>query len=585
MLYPAPSSTRTVINLSGNWQFQVADDTTNPTSPLPHPRWTAVPASLNAQDLDPAVRNHVGQFWYQTNLSIPAACAQQTLTLRFEAVAQAATVYLNGHRVGHHQGGYTPFDFTIDDFVHAGSNDLKVLVDNRLDNTTVPTAALNARGDQMTPRFDFINFFGINRPVYLIATNPTHLVGLTIPYQLTADQATLTPHLTVQGTYDHGQLTIQDAHGHQVAQTTKLQEPLIIKSPHRWHPGAAYLYQLTVRLYDAADQLLDEYTKPFGLRTVTVKDGQFLINDRPFYFKGFGWHEDSLARGGGQDLALTNLDLQIMQKMGANSFRTSHYPYAEETMRQADRLGFVVIDEVPAVGLFTGFNVALAPKRPDQPTTWQTLDTLAAHQQALHEMIARDGDHPAACVWSVANEAATHEAGAREYFKQVIAYTRQQDWQPRPITAVNIMVATPDKDQVGDLLDLICLNRYYGWYADFNQLDQAQHDLKAELTAWHQKLPTKPIVMTEFGADTVPGNHSLTHAPYSEEYQQDYYRANFAVFDQCPFVTGEQVWAFADFAVDPSLIRISGQNLKGIFTRDRQPKGVAHLLATRWHRK
>lgn len=82
-----------------------------------------------------------------------------------------------------------------------------------------------------------------------------------------------------------------------------------------------------------------------------MTDKEFLINGKPFYFKGFGKHEDSEIHGRGMDLALNVKDFNLLKWMGANSFRTSHYPYSEELMMMADREGFVIIDEAPAVGM------------------------------------------------------------------------------------------------------------------------------------------------------------------------------------------------------------------------------------------
>ena len=116
-----------------------------------------------------------------------------------------------------------------------------------------------------------------------------------------------------------------------------------------------------------------------------------------------------------------------------------------------------------------------------------------------------------------------------------------------------------------------------------DDLDGAKHDLRVELEKWHAHFPDKPIVFTELGADTVAGMHSLRHAPYSEEYQVDYYQANFEVFDELDYVQGEQLWNFADFTTDAGMIRIGGENRKGIFTRNREPKAIATYLSRRWN--
>ena len=249
-------------------------------------------------------------------------------------------------------------------------------------------------------------------------------------------------------------------------------------------------------------------------------------------------------------------------------------------MRQADREGLVVIDECPAVGLNDAFSKVYGQQLGN--TFKEHMQTMANHKRVIKEMIERDHDHPSVVMWSVANEPASHEEGAHEYFKEVIDYTRELDPQKRPITLVNEARSEADKDICGDLLDVICLNRYFGWYIDFDDLPKAKHDLAVELDKWHAKFPDKPVIFTELGADTVAGLHSLIHSPYSEEYQIDYYRANFAVFDQKDYVQGEQLWNFADFTTESGMIRVGGQNLKGVFTRDRRPKGIVAYLRDRW---
>lgn len=107
------------------------------------------------------------------------------------------------------------------------------------------------------------------------------------------------------------------------------------------------------------NKVIDTYTEEFGIRSVQVTNGKFLINNKPFYFKGFGKHEDSYVNGRGLNEAVNIKDFNLMKWIGANSFRTSHYPYSEEIMRLADREGIVVIDEVPAVGLHLNFMATL----------------------------------------------------------------------------------------------------------------------------------------------------------------------------------------------------------------------------------
>jgi beta-galactosidase/beta-glucuronidase len=89
------------------------------------------------------------------------------------------------------------------------------------------------------------------------------------------------------------------------------------------------------------------------------------------------------------------------------------------------------------------------------------------------------------------------------------------------------------------------LNRYYGWYVHTGDLANAELAWTNELNGWASE--NKPIIITEYGADTYPGLHSVTGEPWTEEYQQAYLDMNHRVFDNVDAVVGEQVWAFADF--------------------------------------
>lgn len=114
-----------------------------------------------------------------------------------------------------------------------------------------------------------------------------------------------------------------------------------------------------------------------------------------------------------------------------------------------------------------------------------------------------------------------------------------------------------------------------------SDFERAEVALRKELKAWKERHPDKPIIFTEYGADTVAGYHSLSASPFTEEYQVRYYEMNHKVFDEFDLVVGEQVWNFADFETAPATKRVNG-NKKGIFTRERQPKMIAHHLKDRW---
>jgi beta-glucuronidase len=157
--------------------------------------------------------------------------------------------------------------------------------------------------------------------------------------------------------------------------------------------------------------------------------------------------------------------------------------------------------------------------------------------------------------------------------------TRQLD-PTRPITFANVGAATYQLDRISDLFDVSCLNRYFGWYSQTGDLEEAEAALETELRGWQEKF-NRPIVMTEYGADTLAGLHSILALPWSEEFQVQMLDMYHRVFDRIESIAGEQVWNFADFQTNLGVIRVDG-NKKGVFTRDRKPKAAAHTLRTRW---
>ncbi|MCQ6275461.1 hypothetical protein JMM81_10880 [Bacillus sp. V3B] len=227
---------------------------------------------------------------------------------------------------------------------------------------------------------------------------------------LAKQQADVQVSVKTVGDFDEVRMTVLDEQDKAVANATGTNVNVTLENVHLWQPMNAYLY--TARIEGTKDgKVEDVYEEPFGVRTVEVKDGKFLINGEPFYFKGFGKHEDTYVNGRGLNEAYNVLDINLMKDMGANSFRTSHYPYSEEMMRLCDREGIVVIDETPAVGLFAAFSfdVSALEKGEDiEDDTWTKMNATEAHQQVIRELIARDKNHACVVIWSIANEPATY---------------------------------------------------------------------------------------------------------------------------------------------------------------------------------
>lgn len=307
---------------------------------------------------------------------------------------------------------------------------------------------------------------------------------------------------------------------------------------------------------------------------------KFLINNEPFYLTGFGMHEDIQVIGKGHNDANMLHDFELLKWIGANSFRTSHYPYSEDAMDYADEQGIVIIDETPAVGLrLTPDSVMPGVFFPGSfGPDYLNDETQSFHAQVIRELITRDKNHPCVVMWSVANEPASHQDGAYEYFAPLFDLVRELD-PTRPVSFVNQYEAQPALCHVSTLCDVLLLNRYYGWYTQTYNLPEAEKAMRDEFDQWTAM--GKPIIITEYGVDTLSGLHNVVPTLWTEEYQIQYLELYHKVFDSYESIVGEQIWNFADFATEQGLLRV-GRNHKGIFNRDRTPKSSAFYLKKRW---
>lgn len=587
MLFPKDTSTREVKDISGVWRFKV--DWHNEgregrwfAAPLQDTIAMPVPASYNDITQDAAIRDHIGDVWYEEVFFVPRSWSGDRIMLRIGSACHHAVVWMNGVEVARHKGGFLPFEADITGLAAAGrENRVTIVVNNVLTWQTLPPGRIKTFADEKHPEgyrvqeyfHDFFNYAGLHRPVKLYRTPVVYIEDVTVATDIRDATGIVRYEAAASSAADvKVRVRLVDEEGRSVASGEGDQGELAVENARLWQPLNAYLYTLHVELVDSKGQVVDHYPLSVGIRTVKVEGARFLINGEPFYFKGFGKHEDSDIRGKGLDHAINVKDFNLLKWLNANSIRTSHYPYAEELLELADREGIVVIGEVPAVG-FTFFNYNDKVYTPDQAND----ETLAHHLEVLADFIARDKNHPSVVMWSVANEAATFQEEAVPYFKQVADTARELD-PTRPITIVQWPL--PDKCKVAQFFDVVCVNRYYSWYQDPGSLELVEHQVEWELSGWFRNF-NKPVIMTEYGADAIAGFHQDPPVMFTEEYQCELLKRYHNVFDRLDFVIGEHVWAFADFATKQGITRING-NKKGVFTRQRQPKAAAHMLKSRW---
>ncbi|CAH1376183.1 unnamed protein product [Tenebrio molitor] len=584
ILYPRASESRDLRTLDGLWSFALTNNSVNGRAE----KWyrvnfkavddlnvqsMPVPASYNDIGSDADLRDHVGLVWYQRNFFVPKSWNGQRVWIRFSSVCRAAQVWINGEWVVSHDIGHLPFQADISSLVNYGDeNMITVSVDNTLLNTTIPQGALQELSSgriKQTYNFDFFNYAGIDRPVVLYTTPMTYIDDITVATDVGGTSGFVNYTIAVEGSDTvTAKVSLVDKTGTEVATDTVLSGTLFVQNANLWwpylmEPNPGYLYSLQVQLLDSSGSLVDKYSLPVGIRTITWDSKSVKINNKPIYLRGFGRHEDSDIRGKGLDLPLIVRDYNLIKWIGANSYRTSHYPYAEEIMDLADELGIMIINESPALN-----------------TENYSDELLENHKRSLTELIQRDKNRPGVIIWSASNEPRTQLVEAEDYYREVVAHIKSLDTS-RPVTVVNYQL--PDEEYSGQFLDIASCNIYFGWYTNPGDLDTVVADVIAGAKRWNE-LHDIPVIVTEYGSDTLEGLHFLPVYIWSEEYQDALLSKHFEAFDQMReegFLLGEMIWNFADFKTEQSFLRVGG-NKKGLFTRNRQPKSSAYLMRKRY---
>jgi beta-glucuronidase len=579
MIRPQRNACRQFADLSGVWHVAFDESDNADWShgiPTDRAHAIAVPGSWNEQLAEAGFMNFCGAGWFETEVFLPPLAPGRDLALHFGSVDFYGEVWLGGQHIGTSSAPMLPFEAAIPANLATGSRArLVVRVDARLhpdEATQGITQATNAEDrrprDEYLPavRFDFFPYGGINRPVLLVE-RPTHgligwrassdLAGVTLAVETSAGSA-----ICARLTDDAGEIiagaTVTDG---------RADLRLNPAAPRLWDPGSPHLYRLDIDVLDNDGQVIDAASQQIGLRTFSIDGPRFCLNGQPILLKGFGKHEESPLHGRGLNMPQLVKDFHLLKWIGANSVRTSHYPYSEEFLDLADQFGVLVIDEVFSINLdFRRTNAA----------------TLANHKRAVSELIARDASRTCVIAWSLANEPgylaeANYREASAPYWRELFAHSRACD-PTRPMTHANVGYAGND-DPAFLEADFVGLNRYHGWYSNPGQIDAAVAALRADLDA--VAVHGKPVMLLEFGADALAGQHATYDQLFTEEYQQRLITAYWAEIERHPATQGGHVWNFADFRTAQHGRRVV-HNLKGVFTRTREPKMAAWALRRLW---
>lgn len=609
LLYPVESETRQIQSLDGIWQFRLDEDGVGESErwfampSLPEPAIPMpVPSSYNDITQNITIRRYIGWAWYGRDFFLHNTASRWVL--RFGAANYETQVWVNGQQAMNHSGGHLPFECDITSFIPSDVKSSKVrvvvAVNNTLTPTTIPPGELvihNPTYRELETSFDFFNYAGIDRSVVVYSTSKIYVddifietLSIDFDSQHIAKSAILNYTLTIGGTNQTNDLSARvellDANGIAVANSTNFQSSLTVNKPNLWQPCGmnhthpcteeTYLYTLQVTIYNDASQkdIADIYRlHHVGIRTIRWTDSKFYINERPFYFHGTDPIGESEIRGTGFDSVITTKHFNLYGWLHANAFRTSPHPYPEEFYFMADRFGIVIIDQTTA----SGFHSA----------KYYSATTLEHHKQVTQAMINRDKNHPSVVMWCLANEPQCNLPETKPYFSSLVNFTKPIA-AGRPLTLVTDL--GPSSDVCIELFDIISINRYAGWYDQCGRLDQVPDLLLKDFTSWRSAYPKKPLLISEFGADTITGLHNDPSFMFTEDYQRDFYATYHSVFDQISslihpdtgYFIGEFPFTMYDYNTEQSVKRVGGQNKKGLFTQQRQPKAAAFLIQNRY---
>lgn len=590
-LQPQQNEYRNVLNISGIWNFladpQAVGISEKWYEQLPDGSPIAVPGSWN--DQKEGLHHYLGHVWYERETFVPATWKSERVFLRVGSANYLAKVWVNGQEVGVHEGGHLPFAFDISSYVRFGQqNRITIEVENELRADRVPLGNVRASmRNYPATNYDFFPFGGLHRDVILYTVpRKSSLSDVTITTQL---DGTITLKVEKTGTAKGGCVSLRGHDGKTASRsfsfsgntaTVKVQIPDV----QLWSPEHPYLYETTVELKDGG-KTVDAYRCQTGVRTIAVEGSRLLLNGKPIHLRGFGKHEGFpiFGRAFAQPVAVK--DFELMRWTGANSFRTSHYPYDESVYDMADRLGFLIIDEMPSVGLYFYDEQDNIDRR------------RAVCDQYLEEIIRRDKNHPSVIIWSVANEPSYKGMGGANYDgkeqkgddrenQQAIQFLGglvKQAKEMDPTRLSTFVGVSGGPASWLSVCDIICINRYYGWYTNPGDMKGAIKILDGELERiWG--LYHKPIIMTEFGADAIAGEHSEYAVMFSEEFQCNFITDYLNLANTKDYVAGMHIWNFADFTTGQAMFRVAAKNFKGVFTQDRKPKMAAHMLHERWNK-
>jgi beta-galactosidase len=567
----AQTGAREQLPLAEGWRFHQGSAAGAAVAAFDDSAWEAItlPHTWNAQDGN-ARGFFQGDGWYRRRFQVPAAWAGKQIYLQFDGANRSAEVFLNGHRLGQHRGGFARFRFDATSALDGnGSNVLAVRVNNDPHDNLPPVSA------------DFTFFGGLYRAVSLVAADPVHIdlldhaaPGVYVRQkQVTADVAELD--LQVKLANDGAtaadvtvRTTITEADGTPV-QTVEARASLaalargetrsrlLLAHPHLWNGQAdPYLYRVRTEVM-VAGGVRDAVTLPLGLRFFSVDPARGCsLNGRYLDLHGVNRHQDRPGKGWAISEADEREDFAMIEELGATLVRQSHYQQSQLWDDLGDERGMVMWAELAYVN--------------DARDNREFCENAKAQ---LRELIRQNLHHPAILFWSIGNETFVRDSKVMpadtndRLLRELAAVAREEDPSRLSTYASNGEVS----EARAGITDVVGFNKYFGWYGG------APEEFAAWVDGQHAARPDLRMGISEYGAGANSAHHeeparkpATTGQWHPEEWQSVYHEVHWQAMAGRPWLWCKLVWCMFDFA---SAGRNEGatpaRNDKGLVTADR----------------
>jgi beta-glucuronidase len=506
-----------------------------------------VPGDFNSQMC--ALTYFEGTVWYKKQFNYTIQKGKR-LFLHFGAVNYIAGVFLNGIKIGHHEGGFTPFQFEITGHIKEGANTVIVKVNNQRLKNGLPGYG-----------FDWLNYGGITRDVDLIETGNTYIEDYSIQLKK-GSLHTVIGWVQLNGIQPVQNITIKipglnliykartDNNGIAKVEFSSAFKP--------WYPEAPQLYQVIIG--SETDTVVDH----IGFRCIEVQGNKVLLNGKPIFLKAVNIHEENPYKGAracSKDDAIVLLN--AAKALGCNLVRLAHYPHNEDMVKEAEKMGLMVWSELPVYQHIEFADSLVAPKM----------------ELMCKEMIRRDKNRCGIIIWSLSNETYPGTPNRTKALIDLTKKCRRLD-STRLITHVtNTQKYENNTFDVWDTLynysDLISLNEYIGWYIPW-QGSPAN-------TKWKLVYADKPVFIAEFGGEALYGSQygPVDEAAFwTEAYQAKIYADQIDMFNTVPNLCGVCPWLLFDYRSPGRMHPVyqRGYNRKGLLSENGDRKKAWYIM-------